>query len=232
MSRKRPKTLNRDPSRHGPLRRRWRRWLPSLNQDLADLLGRREIFWGLQDVAKENPHVLQHGALFDWMCTNYVMAATMAVRRLVDLRGDVQSLGRLLYEILQNPGVINRHANRSLYRGSGRLLHLNLADMTFDNLVGVGLSALPQSHVERDLRAIETAAQKVVKFTHKRVAHRAAPGELRRNPTFIELDGAMDVLDKTFCKYNCLLTASGMSSTFATRQYSWKEALTQPWIKP
>jgi hypothetical protein len=72
----------------------------------------------------------------------------------------------------------------------------------------------------------------VRRFVNKRVAHRAAERELRRLPRFNELDAAMDTIDRIFCKYNLLLTAEGMTTAFATRQYNWMEVLYEPWILP
>jgi len=230
--RRRPTTLVRDPSVHARLRRRWRSWLPAISDDLSDLLGKREIFWELQEIAKENPRITEHGAFFDWMCRSYISAATMSVRGFVDLRNDVHSLGRILYEILKHPGIINRRAHRALYNNVPEDMREFLANTTFNNLVGNSLNTLPQRVVRSDLRSLEDSTARIVTFTHKRIAHRASPGELRRNPVFTELDAAMNALDAMFCKYNTLLTASGMSSVFATRQYNWKEVLYEPWIIP
>ena len=202
-----------------------------MNSDLAHLLGRREIFWELQEVTKENPRILEHGAFFDWMCTNYVAAAAIGIRSFTDQRNDVHSLGRMLYEILANPGVIDRRAHCALYRGSAVLRQFDMANRTFDNVVGKGRKVLRQSDVRRDMRMLEDSSERVRKFANKRVAHRAPRGQLRRLPRFNELDQAMDTIDRLFCKYNLLLTASGMSSAFATRQYNWMEALYEPWIK-
>ena len=45
-----------------------------MGKDLAHLLGKREIFWDLQKIARENRRILEHRAFFDWMCTNYIAA--------------------------------------------------------------------------------------------------------------------------------------------------------------
>jgi len=203
-----------------------------MNSDLASLLGRQEIFWELQEVAKENPRVLEHGAFFDWMCTNYVAAATIGIRSFTDQSNHVHSLWRMLYEILENPGVINRRAHCALYRGSPVLRDLDMANRTFDAVVGKGRRVLRQPDIRRDMRVLEDSSARVRKFANKRIAHRTPQGQLRRLPKFNELGQAMNTIDRLFCKYNKLLTASGMSSAFSTRQYNWMEALYEPWIKP
>jgi len=230
VRRKRPKVFIPSTANHARLRRRWRSWLPTLESDISDLLGRKEIFWHLQEVAKDNPEILRNGVLFDWMCTNYIGAIAVAIRGLVDHRSDVRSLWRMLYEILERPRVINRRAHTALYRGAvSRALHL--ADITFDNVVGKNRDVLTQRAIRADMRRLEDASVRVRTLVNKRIAHRAAPGQLRRPPLFREVDAAMKVIDAVFCKYSLLLTAKGMDSTFATRQENWMAVLYEPWIK-
>ncbi len=50
----------------------WQAWLKDLVVDLGHLLRKKEIFWELQEIAKENPKILSPGAFFKWMCTNYI----------------------------------------------------------------------------------------------------------------------------------------------------------------
>jgi hypothetical protein len=38
--------------------------------EMTDLLGKRKIFWELQDVAKKNPRILNPGVFFHWLSTN------------------------------------------------------------------------------------------------------------------------------------------------------------------
>ena len=203
-----------------------------MSADLSHLLGKREIFWELQEVAKENRRILDHGAFFDWMCTNYVAAVAIGIRSFTDQTRDVHSLWTILYETLEHPGVINRRAHCALYRGTPNSQEFDMANRTFNNVVGKGCNVLRQDDVRRDLRSLEDSSERVRKFVNKRIAHRAPEGQLRRLPKFNEVDEAMDAIDRLFCKYNLLLTASGMSSAFATRQYNWMEVLHEAWVQP
>ncbi len=229
MSRRtRPKAFKRNPADHPRLRRRWRVWLPQMRRDLTDLLGKREIFWELQEVAKENAKVLHPGAFFDWMCRNYIVALTVGIRSFTDQSRNSHSLWRLLYEILENPGVIDRATHVRMYVSSP--MGEDLGHMSFNATVGKGSSCLSQRAIRADLRRLEDASERVRRFVNKRVAHRTKPGEIRRLPRFNEVDAALDVLDNMLCKYNLLLTAQGMSSLHATRQYDWREVLWEPWV--
>ena len=109
-----------------------------MGKDLAHLLGKREIFWDLQKIARENRRILEHRAFFDWMCTNYIAAVTMGVRSFTDQSKNVHSLWRLLYEALENPRVLSRRAHQALYRRTLALPDFDMANLTFDNEVGRG----------------------------------------------------------------------------------------------
>ena len=74
----------------------------------------------------------------------------------------------------------------------------DMANLTFDNVVGRGQEALSQNQIRADMRALEDSSSQVRRFANKRIAHRTAPGELRRLPRFDELDDAMDTIDRLF----------------------------------
>ncbi|UQS15179.1 hypothetical protein [Pseudomonas sp. HS6] len=227
-SRKRPKTLKRNIADHHINIRRWKRWLPGMKRDLSDLLSKRETFWELQEVANENPKIMNPYSFFDWMCRNYVVSQAIGIRSFIDQSRDSRSLWRMLYEMLENPGIINRENHVRMY---GRTqIGPELGHMTFNNVVGKGRSHLAQQATRSDLRVLEDASERVKRFVNKRIAHRTSPGELRRLPKFDELDMALQKLDEIFCKYNLLLTGEGISSLHAVRQFNWRDVLLEPWI--
>jgi hypothetical protein len=197
-----------------------------MRRDLTDLLGKREIFWDLQEVAKKNKAVLSPGDFFDWMCRNYVIAISVGIRSFLDQR-DSRSLWRMLYEMLEHPGVLNRTAHVQMYVS---IPGAEYGHLTFDHVVGSGQSSLSPKAIRGDLRKIEDASERVRRFVNKRIAHRAPPGALRRLPKFNELDAALDTLDSVFCKYDLLLAAHSSASMHATRQHNWQQVLWEPWI--
>lgn len=198
-----------------------------MQHDLTHLLGKREIFWELQEVAKENKSILSPGSFFQWMCQNYVVTVSVGIRSFTDQHPKSHSLWRMLYEVLENPGVIDRQAHVRMHVAAPGTEYGHL---TFDNVVGRGRPSLSGQAVRSDLRKLEDASERVRRFVNKRVAHRNSPGKIRRLPKFNELDAALDVLDELLCKYNLLLTAQGTDSMHATRQYNWQSVLWEPWI--
>lgn len=226
--RNRPKKYSHGSSDHLKMRRRWRRWLPSMRRDMTHLLGSREIFWGLQEVAKENSEILSPGDFFDWMCRNYISAISIGIRSFVDQDRRSHSLWRMLYEILERPGVIDCESHARMYRSTST--GIEFGRHCFQNVVGKGAVLLSQGSVRSDLKILEDASERVRRYVNKRVAHRTSPGGIRRLPKFNEVDAALDVLDKILSKYDFLLTASGIESFRATRQHDWRQVLWEPWI--
>jgi hypothetical protein len=225
--RRRPKnpSSNLTAAQRAQLRRKWRRWIDTIGNELAVLLRKRRIYNDLGDVVKANPSTRSPGAFVDWMVTNYVTAICIGVRRLLDKDPRSISFGRLLFEMLQYPGVVSRQSLRAIY-GDQKFL----ADLTFSNIVGRGKSVLPTTKVRSDLRALEDSAERIERFVNKRIAHISPPGAIQRLPTFNELDQILDLLDETMKNYTLLLQTSAPSSFEPTPQYDWQDVLKKPWI--
>lgn len=198
-----------------------------MRRDLTNLLASQKIFWELQEVAKQNPKVLSTGDFFDWMCSNYVATVSIGIRSFTDQSHGSHSLWRMLYEILENPGVIERAAHVRMYVAAPGAEY---GHSTFDNIVGRGRTFLSQRAIRTDLRRIEDSSERVRRFVNKRIAHRNSPGRIRRMPKFSEVDSALRTLDEILCKYNLLLTGQGMESLKPIFQHDWRHVLWEPWI--
>jgi hypothetical protein len=199
-----------------------------MGNDLTELLGSREIFWELQEVAKENKKVLSPAAFFDWMCWNYISTVSVGIRRFMDQSKDSHSLWRMLYEMLEHPGILDRETHARMYASSP--MGIEFGRQCYANVVGKMSPHLSQRTIRSDLRQLEDVSERVRRFVNKRIAHHTSPGTMRRLPRFNEIDAALNKLDEILSKYNFLLTAQGNESFHATRQYNWREVLLSPWI--
>lgn len=208
------------------LLQRWKKWVLRIKSEVGDLVQRREIFVGLRSVLQMKPDLGRPGALLRWMMQNYIEAATIGVRRLCDQRDDVESLSRLLRQLLQYPGVLNLTAHERLHPSDAR----QYARQTFELCAGKGRSELSSRALRQDLRRIEDSAHRIQRFVNKKVAH-AAPGrQLRRAPTFAQLSAAIKLLDEVTVRYAALLTGTEWASCAPVRQYDWRIVLLHPWL--
>lgn len=227
----RPKKYNLDKSGYSKLRTKWRKWLPDLATNLSEIIAKKEIFWELQEIAKENKNILKQPNFFEWMCQNYIDSVSIGIRKFTDHDRRSRSLWVMIFQILECPGIISRKSHVSHYTEKVHK-EFDMGNITFDNVVGKNKPCLTQTQIKSDLKQLEDANERIKRFVNKRIAHFNTSGSIRRLPTFKELDNALDVIDKLFCKYNLLLTASGEESMHAERQVNWTEVLWDAWVKP
>lgn len=229
MARLRPKKKRKglDQVAQARLRRKWQRWIRRISHDLGRELLNQETFVELREVVTRNPAIHSPGDIHHWMITNHIAASSLGVRRFADMDRRSISLGRLLFELLEYPGVLTREWHRTLYRTAPFM-----ADRTFDNIAGRRRTHLGPRVVRRDLRRLEQAVDRVRRFANKRIAHATQDGAIRRPPTFADLERALSVLDELVKRYRTLLTADGYVTFKPTRQYYWRKVFFQPWIPP
>jgi len=133
---------------------RWRSNLELFRRELTYLLWSRQIYRHYRDIVLGNRTIQEPWTFHAWIVRNYVTAAVMGARRLLDRHRDSASFVKLLEEIKARPGVITRDAYRA-HRADRDLEAdrlLNLPDREFDRIAeAAGLDALPTEVVQRDL---------------------------------------------------------------------------------
>lgn len=207
------------------LRRKWREWLDVIAQDAADQMIGFEVYKELRGIVAANARI-QHPSYFhEWIGNNFAAASTVRLRRFDDKDPRSQSLWRILYEMLEYPGVVTRRSHKAVYT-----VDRHLADVSFDNAVGEGRDCLGPSRVRKDLRRIEGSCARIRRFVNKRVAHVGKKGALRKNPTFGELEAALSEVDSVVCYYQLLLTGTAPSTQKPTLQFDWEDVLREPWL--
>ena len=67
------------------LLRKWIEWFRVIFVDVRSLLLSRRIFWEVQTIIRANPKLQEQPGLFNrWLAANYVVAATVGIRRQLD----------------------------------------------------------------------------------------------------------------------------------------------------
>jgi hypothetical protein len=205
--------------------KKWRRSMRRIEREVGDLLLRRETFVELRDIVNDNPRIMRPPSFVNWIVGNYVCTVALGIRRLTDTDRRAESLGRLLHELIECPGVLSRVAHRRLY---GR--RSSVADEIFNSLVGTGKSVLPARAIRADRRLLNIGERRIRRLVNKRLAHANKPSGIRRPPTLGEVSEVLDVMDRLAVKYSVLLAGSTMASCKPTRQFNWRTVLRFAWL--
>jgi hypothetical protein len=215
------------------LLKKWSEWLRAVRVDVRSLLLSRQIFWEIQRIVDANAKLQEQPGLFNrWLATNYVVAATVGIRRQRDPDSRSVSLVRSLTEVVltlkERPDILSRANFVKNYRPELRAA----AESHYDELVGVGELRVDVAFVRSDLdRFCAAAATETIRsFVNKRAAHW---DEVADNPkvTLGEVDTALDILSGLVDKYSRLLTGSG-GTVEPELSSDWKGVFTMPWIEP
>ena len=219
------------PKQKAKLRRKWRRWLKIIGNDLGWLLISHDIFEEVQKIMKSNKKIQSPPLFYSWIKDNYSARVAIGIRRLVDpdrAYNRAISLYRLIEDISQNRQAITRDYYVSQYYKW--MQKEGLAERDFDIFANKGDPLISAYKLNRDMKSLQRETQCIRTFTNKWIAHYDLKGRIRRLPTFKDVDEALKVVDSIFCKYYLLLTRGSMTTRKAVLQYDWKKPLRHAWI--
>jgi len=206
------------PKQKAKLRRKWRRWLKTIGNDLGWLLTSHDIFEEVQKIMKSNKKIQSPPLFYCWIKDNYSAKVAIGIRRLVEPEKNYKraiSLYRLIEDISKNRQAITREG---------------LTERDFDIFAKKGDPLISTYKLNRDMKSLKIKTQRIRTFTNKYIAHYDLEGRIRRLPTFKDVDEALKVVDTIFCKYYLLLTRYSMTTRKPVLQYNWKKPLRHAWI--
>lgn len=206
--------------------KKWIRWLEVIEKEVTHLLIKKDIFWEVNEMIKNNKNIQKPSSFYDYLGDTYIAYAVMGVRRQVKIDYTSISLARLLSEIIENPEKISREYYKKLYEGS---VVEHFADRYFDRFAGKGGRHISNEMVEKDLEILKQSALKCEELADKRLAH-TDKRKLKTLPVFRDLDECIDILDRLCVKYNAVFHAASMQTLMPTYQYDWKEIFRYPWV--
>jgi len=207
--------------------KKWIQWLRVVHDDVQQLLVKRDIFWKLQEIIKDNPGLHRPNSFYNYLGDTYVAYICIGIRRQVKVNKKSISFARLLVEIIEAPSALSRQYYRDLYKGS---VVDDWADQCFDRFSGSGKAYISGDMVTEDLQELKRVASRVEDFADKRIAHRDK-GEPEVLPKFNDVDSCLDTLDRLYVKYHSIFHAGSMRSLKPTYQYDWMEIFLIPWRK-
>jgi len=218
-----------NPREYSKKRRKWRRWLKEIGNDIGWLLTSHDIFEEIQNIVKSNELIQTPSLLHRWMISNYAARVSIGIRRLDDHDKRSISLYRLIKDIAGNTEAITRHYYVLQY--PKKMRDMGLADSDFDNFANKGSNLISTFKLKKDMRRLDKDTVQIRKFVNKWIAHCDIKRKKFSTPTVNDTKKALEDIDNLFCKYYMLLTRGGLSTRKPTIAYDWREPLRHPWIK-
>lgn len=217
-----------DPKQCIQIRRKWRRWLKRIGDDLGNLLTSNDVFKELRRIVGLNKQIQSPALLHVWISDNFASSVASGVRRLTDRSNKAISLHRLIKDISLHREAISRQCYVLTYPKWMR--EQGLADRDFDNYARKGEKLLSPPRLQRDLAKLKRDTARIKVFVDKYVAHCDLDQKRYKIPTFKDIDTTLQDLDDLFCRYYMLLTRGGLNTRKPALQYDWKEPLRHVWL--
>ena len=216
------------------LRKKWRRWLPRLKDDISNLYHDLQIYKDLVEIIKANPETLNPPVFFNWAENNFLAIFCVGIRRLADTDLRSISLYRLLQEISWRPDIVSRRSYVMLQsrRGINASRYKDILNPfnAFDEVAVKDKSRISEKLVKRDLDDLKKVEDRIKLLVDKRIAHHAPLSQIRKFPKKRQIEEALEFYDHLLAKYYTLLTGEGYSTFYATPQYDWRIVFQRPWM--
>jgi hypothetical protein len=237
---------------------KWRHWLErGISNDVYGMNLRRFAWKRIEEIARANPAVGKTESYYwEFQFDTYASTQAIAVRRQSDTYdGQVASLGRLIYEISETPGILTREWWIGLWgQGDGhddedRAHWKRIAEKAWDDQYAGEVGKHFDSSIARaDLEKLQEGVEKVRRYVDQHVAHFDArtiprptgqPDEVvppaapkGTIPTLNEVHDAIDLIGELFKKYGNLLTAASWVELVPALQHDWERIFRVSWIQP
>ena len=183
---------------------KWLEWLHMIEGHVRSMLSDRYIFREVIKIVEANPQTHHPNDFVMWFVQQYVEAASVRVRRLVDRDRRTGSLWRLLKDIEDRADIITRewfvdqftqgHLTGDKWRDSSAI---GIAHGAFNRWSNTSKGCVDPVVVARHREQIERACEAVHTYVDKRIAHydtQIATSDLRV-PLWKDLDSAIDTID-------------------------------------
>lgn len=192
-----------------PTWNRWADWLGrdprpgTIYKDVVDMMAARQIWEGFNAIVGRAPdQARKYGTFHSWFHASYLRSQGLAIRRQVEVRNDVVSLGRLLDRIAKAPRVLSR--NRYLAE-----LHPDdhrMGNEFFDALTSPGAKAIDPQLPRRELKHLQDESRRIKVWVDKEVAHYdPKTGTFSQELTFGDIHQAIDLIFSTMNRYMQLI---------------------------
>lgn len=210
----------------------WAKWLGrepnpgTIYKDVVDMLAARQIWEGFNEIVGVAPEKARKYSTFHtWFNSSYLRAQGLAIRRQVEARKDVVSLGRLLAGIARQPYVLSRERYLAELHGDDR----RIGDEDFDTLTAPGTKTIDPAVPTADLERLRTKTAAIKTWVDKEVAHYdPATGRFSEGLTFGDIHQAIDLIFRTMNRYQKLIL--GTTIVCSVAMDPWQAVFRHAWI--
>jgi hypothetical protein len=211
---------------------KWIEWLGrepkpgTISKDVFGMLAARQIWESFQEIVAVAPEEARKFTTFhSWFNASYFQAQGLAVRRQVEVRNDIVSLGRLLDRVAKSSSVLSRERYLAeLYPDDHRD-----GNEFFDELVGRGVDVIDASVPVAELERLRRETERVRTWITKEVAHYdPKTGEFGEDLTFGDVHRAIDLIFFTYNRYCQLLLGTAVLGSVVMQP--WEKVFTVAWI--
>ncbi len=112
-------------------------------------------------------------------------------------------------------------------RSMVKLLKMIQKDLAFYEVHGNGIS-VDKNSIDADLTLLKAETATITRWADESVAHMGR--KLSTNPTFDQLDEAIDLLGLILQKYYQLITGAYLASVEPTIQHDWRAPFREAWL--
>ncbi len=217
---------------------RWQKRLDRVQTELTYLFATRRKFFDIQEMFGSNEELNAIGSqAYEWLLGIWGRDAVMAVRRELDNDSNTIAFGTLLDEMADRPRVLTRRRYLSfLKKGDEDLKHAFNEEFERYRILrpnkNRGDDHLNPDGIASDRRDLNEAAQPVLEYANRLIAHRTPIDKLAL--TVRDVNKAIDAIEPIFKKYHVLLTGKALHAVEPENiGDDWTDVFKFPWcVKP
>jgi len=214
----------------------WVRIVGRIRGEQKDQAWSHYLFRLVRGVYTANDRLASNGGyILNWLVGTYVDSALMLIRRELDQEAGTENLRNLLFDISENPTILNRRRYRAQWGARDRF-DLDTADQAFDSFAPIRGDHPDADHVDpaavkADLAKLGADAESLRRYAERTRAHRTPErGISTSGLTFAALHQAIADIREVVGKYYALLTQAVIAEWEPVPQYDVLAVFMEPWV--
>lgn len=159
------------------LRRKWKRWLKEICEQVSRLLVIQHVWQETGEIIKANPKIQVPSLFYDWITANYTVHIGVIIRRLAESKKkwkgpykNTVSLWRLLNDIRKHPEAVSKDYFFKRYNGI-HIKQTKVPEREFNKFAEPGAEFISPDKIKKDIEDLKKKTAKIVAYVDKQIAH-------------------------------------------------------------